>query len=224
MNVWKTVGIYWMIAVETDVFWSSRGKNINIFLLSSLSIGRCVAQTTSDQQPSFHPTSCLVYLLRGASKCGIYKLYDSKSGNCFPAYCDLKSERGTAWTLVFHGVLVIAGFLLFPISFQVKFPSERKRAKLKSLPHKSGANEITAGSLHPLASNMQLRDSRHRFQRLPQQKLQGLQHHGLYWGRPRKDFNIAVEYINIREHVGTHVAEAKFIHSAYWQHIHSLSV
>ena len=176
MNVWKTVGIYWMIAVETDVFWSSRGKNINIFLLSSLSIGRCVAQTTSDQQPSFHPTSCLVYLLRGASKCGIYKLYDSKSGNCFPAYCDLKSERGTAWTLVFHGVLVIAGFLLFPISFQVKFPSERKRAKLKSLPHKSGANEITAGSLHPLASNMQLRDSRHRFQRLPQQKLQGFQY------------------------------------------------
>ena len=64
----------------------------------------------------------------------------------------------------------------FQISIEVKFPSERKRAKLKSLPHKSGANEITTGSLHPLASNMQLRDSRHRFERLPQQKLQGFQH------------------------------------------------
>ena len=131
MNVWKTVGIYWMIAVETDVFWSSRGKNINIFLLSTLSIGRCVAQTTSDQQPSFHPTSCLVYLLRGASKCGIYKLYDSKSGNCFPAYCDLKSEPGTAWTLVFHGVLVIAGFLLFPNFHWSKIPQWTKTRKTK---------------------------------------------------------------------------------------------
>ena len=36
-----------------------------------------------------------------------------------------------------------------------------------------------------------------------------------YLSRNFKDFNIAVEYINIRGHVGTHVAEAKFIHSAY---------
>jgi len=47
----------------------------------------------------FRPTSCLDYLLRGASECGIYRLYDN-SGNSFPAYCDLKSEPGTAWTLV----------------------------------------------------------------------------------------------------------------------------
>ena len=45
------------------------------------------------------PTSCLDYLLKGESKCGIYRLYDN-AGNSFPAYCDLNSEPGTAWTLV----------------------------------------------------------------------------------------------------------------------------
>ncbi|XP_068683683.1 uncharacterized protein [Montipora foliosa] len=45
------------------------------------------------------PTSCLDYLIKGASKCGIYRLYDN-TGNSFPAYCYLKSEPGTAWTLV----------------------------------------------------------------------------------------------------------------------------
>ena len=48
---------------------------------------------------TFRPTSCLDYLLKGASKCGVYKLYDN-AGNSYPAYCDLKSEPGTAWTLV----------------------------------------------------------------------------------------------------------------------------
>ncbi|CAH3143617.1 unnamed protein product, partial [Pocillopora meandrina] len=43
----------------------------------------------------FRPTSCLDYLLKGASACGMYRLYDS-SGNSFPAYCDLKSEPGFA--------------------------------------------------------------------------------------------------------------------------------
>ena len=37
--------------------------------------------------------------LKGASACGIYRLYDSSS-NSFPAYCDFKSEPGFAWTLV----------------------------------------------------------------------------------------------------------------------------
>ncbi|KAL9953397.1 hypothetical protein ACROYT_G040809 [Oculina patagonica] len=50
-------------------------------------------------QETFRPTSCVDYLSRGASKCGIYKLYDN-AGNSYPAYCDLKSEPGTAWTLV----------------------------------------------------------------------------------------------------------------------------
>ncbi|XP_068730586.1 fibrinogen C domain-containing protein 1-like [Montipora capricornis] len=45
------------------------------------------------------PTSCLDYLLKGQSNCGIYRLYDN-AGNSFPAFCDLNSEPGTAWTLV----------------------------------------------------------------------------------------------------------------------------
>jgi len=48
---------------------------------------------------TFRPTSCLDYLSRGDSKCGMYKLYDN-AGNSYPAYRDLKSEPGTAWTLV----------------------------------------------------------------------------------------------------------------------------
>ena len=51
------------------------------------------------QRKLFRPTSCLDYLLRGASKCGVYRLYDN-GGNSYPAYCDLKSEPGTAWTLI----------------------------------------------------------------------------------------------------------------------------
>ena len=47
----------------------------------------------------FHPTSCLDYLLKDASACGMNRLYDT-SGNSFPAYCDFKSEPGFAWTLV----------------------------------------------------------------------------------------------------------------------------
>ncbi|KAJ7369651.1 hypothetical protein OS493_037334, partial [Desmophyllum pertusum] len=41
----------------------------------------------------FRSTSCLDYLLRGDSTCGIYRLYDN-AGNSYPAYCDLKSEPG----------------------------------------------------------------------------------------------------------------------------------
>ena len=50
-------------------------------------------------QGRFRPTSCVEYGQQGASKDGIYKIYDN-DGNSFPAYCDLKSEPGIAWTLV----------------------------------------------------------------------------------------------------------------------------
>ena len=72
-------------------------------------------------------------------------------------------------------------------SFQDKRTSERERPKLESVPIKFGPNEITAGSLDPLASNMQLSDPRHRFQRLPPWKLQGLQRRRVYWGRPMQE-------------------------------------
>ena len=50
-------------------------------------------------QGRFHPTYCDEYGQQGVSKDGIYKIYDN-DGNSFPAYCDLKSEPGIAWTLV----------------------------------------------------------------------------------------------------------------------------
>ena len=50
-------------------------------------------------QGRFRPTSCAEYGQQGVSKDGIYKIYDN-DGNSFPAYCDLKSEPGIAWTLV----------------------------------------------------------------------------------------------------------------------------
>ena len=50
-------------------------------------------------QGRFRPTSCVEYGQQGVSKDGIYKIYDDE-GNSFPAYCDLKSEPGIAWTLV----------------------------------------------------------------------------------------------------------------------------
>ena len=75
-------------------------------------------------------------------------------------------------------------------SLQDKRTSERDRPKLESVPTEFGPNEITAGSLHPLASNMQLSDPRHRFQRLPAWKFQGLQRRRLYWGRPVQESGI----------------------------------
>ena len=83
MNVWKTVGIYWMIAVETDVFWSSRGKTSIFFYYLLCLQGDACPKPPAANQPSFRLTSYLDYLLRGASKCGIYKLYE---WNSFPAY------------------------------------------------------------------------------------------------------------------------------------------
>ena len=53
----------------------------------------------NQSQDTFRPTSCLDYLSRGSSTCGMYKLYDN-AGNSYPVYCDVKSEPGTAWTLV----------------------------------------------------------------------------------------------------------------------------
>ena len=48
---------------------------------------------------TFRSTSCLDYLLRDDSTCGMYRIYDDARNN-FPAFCDFKSEPGTAWILV----------------------------------------------------------------------------------------------------------------------------
>ena len=50
-------------------------------------------------QGRFRPKSCVEYGLQGVYKDGVYKIYNN-GGNSFPAYCDLRSEPGIAWTLV----------------------------------------------------------------------------------------------------------------------------
>ena len=50
-------------------------------------------------QGRFWPKSCVEYGQQGAYKDGVYKIYDN-GGNSFPAYCDLRSEPGFAWTLI----------------------------------------------------------------------------------------------------------------------------
>ena len=92
-----------------------------------------------------------------------YEIYDN-DGNSFPAFCDLKSEPGIAWTLVMSWSRENRVISAFKTSGQC--PRKRELSELRSLPVKSGANEIFAGPLHPLASNMQLPDLWHRFYRL----------------------------------------------------------
>ena len=60
---------------------------------------------TGKKPTSFRPTSCVDYLRRGTSESGIYKLYD-QSGKSYAAYCDMKSELDTAWTMVMSWALV----------------------------------------------------------------------------------------------------------------------
>ena len=50
-------------------------------------------------QGIFPPKSCVEYGQQGVYKDGVYKIYNN-GGNSFPAYCDLRSEPGIAWTLV----------------------------------------------------------------------------------------------------------------------------
>ncbi|KAJ7369660.1 hypothetical protein OS493_037343 [Desmophyllum pertusum] len=156
---------------------------------------------------TFHPYSCLDYLEKGASKCGIYKLFDT-AGNSYPAYCDMKSEPGTAWTLV----------MSWSNSHQM-LPSFR------STPFKYNA---------PVNENSQ----NWNLYRLSLVRMTSLQSHSTHWratcSYPThgvdfkdyvrgnfKEFNIVdflghgkcfkVEYINIREHTGIHLT------APFWQ-------
>ena len=83
-----------LFAVENDPCDKADETNI---IYSSFRL--CFQGNACPKPLSSRPTSCLYYLLRGASKCGMYRLYDY-NGNSYPAYCDFTSEPGTAWTLV----------------------------------------------------------------------------------------------------------------------------
>ncbi|KAM7435395.1 hypothetical protein ABFA07_014669 [Porites harrisoni] len=108
---------------------------------------------------SFRPTSCVDYLRRGISESGSYKLYD-QSGKSYAAYCDMKSELDTAWTMVMSWALKSKALSIYENPLQVQLPTKRRRPKLGSLPPKSGANEILAeprpltGELHAATRSM----------------------------------------------------------------------
>ena len=155
----------------------------------------------SQAQDTFRPTSCLDYLSRGASNCGMYKLYDN-AGNSYPAYCDMKSEPGTAWTLV--------------MSSSTK---HRALPSFRSVPLNGNA---------PVNENAQ----NWNLYRLSLTRVRSLQAHSTHWratcSYPTygvdfkdyvrgnfKDFNVVdfsgsgkcmkVEYVNIRGHMRMHL-------------------
>ena len=205
-----------MITVEIDdVFWSSRGKTSIFFYYLLCLRGDACPKPPAANQPSFHPTSCLVYLLRGASKCGIYQLYDSKSGNWFPAYCDLKSEPGTAWTLVMSwsvGYRRLSPFSKFPFKYNSPVNENAQNWNLYGI-SLARMRSLQAHSTHWRATC-------------------SYPTHGIdfkdYLSRNFKDFNIVdflgdrqckkVEYINIQGHVGTHLTVP------FWQRLNSYTL
>ena len=167
----------------------------------------CCQQKGIEQYYTFHPYSCLDYLKQGASKCGIYKLFESSS-NSYPAYCDLQSESGSAWTLVMSWSSVNRNLHAF------------HKADLK--------NNV------PVNENAQ----NWNLYRLSLARMKSLQSHSTHWratcSYPThgvdfkdyvrgnfKDFNIVdytgwghckrVEYINIRGHIGIHLT------ARFWQ-------
>ena len=166
---------------------------------------------------TFRPTSCLDYLLRGDSTCGMYRIYDD-AGNNFPAYCDFKSEPGTAWTLV--------------MSWANK---HRSLPALRENPFKNNA---------PINENSR----NWNLYRLSLTRMKSLQSHSTHWRATCsfpthgvdftdyvrgniKDFKIIdfigdrqckkVEYVNIRGHIGIHLTTRFWQGTNYMLHIDS---
>ena len=148
----------------------------------------------------------------------MYRIYDA-AGNSFPAYCDFKSEPGTAWTLV--------------ISWANK---HRSLPTFKATPFKNNA------PVNENAHNWNL-------YRLSLTRMRSLQRHSTHWRATCsfpthgvdftdyirgnfKDLNIVdfldsgkckkVEYVNIRGHIGINLT-ARFWQAAnaYLLHIDS---
>ena len=117
MNVWKTVGIYWMITVEIDdVFWSSRGKTSIFFYYLLCLQGDACPKPPAANQPSFRPTSSSALIIC----CEV--LLNVASTNFTTQRVETASRRTVIWNVSLvlhrhwwcHGVLVIAGLLLLP--------------------------------------------------------------------------------------------------------------
>ena len=174
----------------------------------------CPQPKGSAQYHTFHPYSCLDYLKQGASKCGIYKLFDS-SGNSYPAYCDLQSEPGSAWTLVMswsNSNRKLTPFFLTQFKFNAPVNENAQNwnlyrlslARMKSL--QSHSSHWRATCSYP-THGVDFKD---------------------YVRGNFMDFNIMgygeaghckkVEYINIRGHIGMHLT------ARFWQQVDLLHI
>ena len=156
---------------------------------------------------SSRPTSCLYYLLRGASKCGMYRLYDY-NGNSYPAYCDLTSEPGTAWTLVMSWNVAnskLSPFFLHPFRYNYPVNENSLNWKLYRL---------------NLVRTKSLKDHSTHWRATCNYPTDGVDFRDYLRGN-FKDFNVfdfegqgtckKVEYINIRGHWGLHLS------APFWQ-------
>ena len=165
----------------------------------------------------FLPTSCLDYLSRGASICGMYELYDN-AGNSYPAYCDLKSEPGTAWTWWCLGLTCIIRChlsALFPLAATLQWTRT----------HKIGI--YTAWVWHEW-DHCKL---------IPLTGVQLAATQPMVWISETtseanfKDFNVVdfsgsgkcmkVEYVNIRGHMRMHLTARVWQSTSYFWHIDS---
>lgn len=88
-------------------------------LFYSLCFGlRSLPPPKAKQNPEL-ATSCVDYLRSGTSESGIYKLYD-QNGKSYTAYCDMKSELDTAWTMVMSWCTTnrkLPGFVKYPFNY-----------------------------------------------------------------------------------------------------------
>ena len=159
----------------------------------------------------------IYYLSRGDSICGMYKLYDNV-GNSYPAYCDLKSEPGTAWTLVMSWANM-----------------HRALPSFRTVPLTGNA---------PVNENAQ----NWNLYRLSLARMRSLQAHSTHWratcSYPTygvdfrdyvrgnfKDFNVVdysgsikcmkVEFVNIRGHMRMHLTASVWQSTSYFWHIDS---
>ena len=195
---------FWKIVKCLDSWIASVNEASTLFGVKKLqSLLFCLFQVRS------RPTSCVQYGQQSVSNDGIYKIYDN-GGNTFLAYCDLRSEPGSAWTMVMSWSRenrLISAFHNSP--FQINAPEnetypswDRYRLSLEQM------RSLQAHSTHWRATcsypthGIDFRD---------------------YLRGNFKDFNIVdfmgwgtckrVEHINIRGYVGTNLT------APFWQDI-----
>ncbi|KAK3734820.1 hypothetical protein QZH41_002406 [Actinostola sp. cb2023] len=163
---------------------------------------------------SSRPRSCLDYLRKGSSKCGVYKIYDN-NGHSFPVYCDMKTEPGNAWTLV--------------MSWSNKY---RGLAPFKSLAFKQNSpvnNNVPNFNLYrQTLSRMQSIKSRSTHWRATcSYPTHGVDYRDYVRGN-FKAFDVMtfigngackqVEYVNIRGHMGIHTT------ARWWQRVNTYTL